>query len=112
LDRPNPTALLYGLLNMKYLAFVLVLVTAAPTTARVVAAESNSVGVTITSNRDEGDFSIPKSLQYQLSGEHTFMSGLILGAHSNIPTEPLATEPARILKERLAIAFRSISVFR
>jgi hypothetical protein len=64
---------------MKYvLAIVLLPATAALTTAKVVAAESNSVGVTITSNRDEGDFSVPKNLQYQLSAEHTFASGLIL----------------------------------
>jgi hypothetical protein len=65
---------------MKYLLAIALLPAAATlTSVRAFAAESNSIGVTITSNRDEGDFSLPKNLQYQLSGEHTFMSGLILG---------------------------------
>jgi Outer membrane protein beta-barrel domain len=65
---------------MKYLvATVLLLAAATLTVAKVVAGESNSVGVTVTSNRDEGDFSFPKNTQYQLSGDHTFANGLILG---------------------------------
>jgi hypothetical protein len=57
----------------------LLIVTAALTVARVVAAESDAIGFKITTNRDAGDFAIPKNLQYQLSGEHTFISGLVLG---------------------------------
>ena len=65
---------------MKYLvATVLLLAAATLTVAKVVAGESNSVGVTVTSNRDEGDFSVPKNTQYQLNGDHTFANGLILG---------------------------------
>ena len=72
--------LFYRQLDMRYLTAIAQLpAIAALTTGRVVAGESSSVGVTITSNRDEGDFSIPKNLQYQLSGEHTFIDGLILG---------------------------------
>jgi hypothetical protein len=33
----------------------------------------------VTSNRDGGDFSVPKNTQYQLSGDHTFTSGMVLG---------------------------------
>ena len=70
----------YSWLNMKYLlAAVLLLAAATLTASRVAAGESNSVGFTITSNRDEGDFSVPKNTQYQLSGDHTFTNGLILG---------------------------------
>jgi hypothetical protein len=57
----------------------LLFATPALTTAGVFAAEDSSVGVAIISNRDEGDFSIPKSLQYQFNGDHMFDSGLILG---------------------------------
>jgi len=68
------------LVNMKYLiATVLLLAAATLTAARAVAADDNSVGLTVTSNRDAGDFSVPKNLQYQLSGDHTFSNGLILG---------------------------------
>jgi hypothetical protein len=68
------------LVNMKYLiATVLLLAAATLTAARAVAADDNSVGLTVTSNRDAGDFSVPKNLQYQLSGDHTFTNGLILG---------------------------------
>ena len=68
------------LVNMKYLiATVLLLAAATLTAARAVAGDDNSVGLTVTSNREAGDFSVLKNLQYQLSGDHTFTNGLILG---------------------------------
>jgi hypothetical protein len=46
---------------------------------RSAAAESNSIGVTLTSDRDPDKFSDPKDLKYELDGSHTFDSGLISG---------------------------------
>jgi hypothetical protein len=46
---------------------------------RSAAAESNSIGVTLTSDRDPDKFSDPKDLKYELNGSHTFDSGLIAG---------------------------------
>jgi hypothetical protein len=42
-------------------------------------AGSDSVGMTITSDRDPDDFAVPKDMKYELSGAHTFDNGLILG---------------------------------
>jgi hypothetical protein len=42
-------------------------------------ADSNSIGMLFTSNRDPGDFADPKDTKYELNGAHTFTNGLILG---------------------------------
>src|SRR5262245_33575072 len=42
-------------------------------------AESNTIGGTITSDRDPNRFGDPKDIKYELNGAHTFDSGLILG---------------------------------
>ena len=42
-------------------------------------AGSNSVGMTITSDRDPDNFDVPKDMKYELNEAHTFNSGLILG---------------------------------
>ena len=45
----------------------------------VAVADSSSVGVTITSNREPENLSIPSNLKYQFNAGHTFDSGVILG---------------------------------
>jgi hypothetical protein len=42
-------------------------------------ADSSSVGLTITSDRDPDNFAAPKDMKYRLNGDHTFDNGLILG---------------------------------
>jgi hypothetical protein len=42
-------------------------------------ADSNSIGVTVTSDRTSDDFKNPKDTKYELNGSHTFDSRLILG---------------------------------
>jgi hypothetical protein len=42
-------------------------------------AGSDSVGMTITSDRDPDDFAVPKDMKYEFNGAHTFDNGLILG---------------------------------
>jgi len=49
------------------------------TTNGVANAGSNSVGMTMTTDRDPDDFDVPKDLKYELNGAHTFDDGLILG---------------------------------
>jgi hypothetical protein len=58
---------------------ILIVAAAAAVTVGTAAADSNSIGVTITSDRDPGDFANPKDTKYELNGAHTFGSGLILG---------------------------------
>ena len=41
-------------------------------------AESNTIGVNVTSDRDPDKFAIPKNIKYELNGSHTFDNGLIL----------------------------------
>jgi hypothetical protein len=42
--------------------------------------ETNSVGLTITSDRDPDKFADPKDMKYELSGSHAFDGGVIVGA--------------------------------
>jgi len=42
-------------------------------------ADSNSIGLTITSNRKPNNFGIPRSTKYQFNAGHTFDSGWNLG---------------------------------
>jgi hypothetical protein len=46
---------------------------------RAATAGSDAVGVTLTSDRDPGDFGVPKNMKYDLNGAHTFDNGLIVG---------------------------------
>ena len=63
---------------MRHLANALLTAATVLATNGDAAAGSNSVGVTMTSDRDP-DFDVPKDLKYELSGAHTFDNGLILG---------------------------------
>jgi hypothetical protein len=64
---------------MRHLANAMLIATAILAANRVAAAGSNSVGMTITSDRDPDDFDVPKDMKYELNGAHTFDDGLILG---------------------------------
>jgi hypothetical protein len=46
---------------------------------RAASAGSDTVGVTLTSDRDPNDFAVPKDFKYELSEAHTFDNGLIWG---------------------------------
>jgi len=48
-------------------------------TNSVASAGSDSVGMTITSDRDPDNFDVPKDMKYELNGAHTFDDGLIFG---------------------------------
>ena len=58
-----------------------ILIVVFTTVATVCAAigESSTIGVLITSDRDPGEFAVPKTTKYELNAAHTFESGLILG---------------------------------
>jgi hypothetical protein len=61
------------------LAIVLVIATAFAGMIRPASADSNSIGILVTSDRDPGDFADPKNMKYELNGAHTFANGWILG---------------------------------
>jgi hypothetical protein len=42
-------------------------------------ADSNTIGVQITSDREPSDFADPKNTKYELNGAHTFSTGWTLG---------------------------------
>ena len=46
---------------------------------REATADSNTIGVSITSDREPSDFADPKNTKYELNGAHTFANGWILG---------------------------------
>ena len=58
---------------------MLVAISATLVRCEATAAESNTIGVTITSDRDPDDFADPKNMKYELNGTHTFDGGMILG---------------------------------
>jgi hypothetical protein len=64
---------------MRHSANVTLIAAALLATNCAATAGSNSVGLTMTSDRDPDDFNIPKDTKYELSGAHTFDDGLILG---------------------------------
>ena len=74
-------------------------------------AGSDSVRMTITSDRDPDDFDVPKDMKYQLNEAHTFDTGLILGGAFQY-TDTTAIVAARTSKERSAIACRWILPFQ
>src|SRR5262245_44535500 len=57
---------------------ILTLATAMATTCNAVA-ENNSIGITVTSDRDPDKFENPKNSKYELNGSHTFDNGAIVG---------------------------------
>ena len=42
------------------------------------AGAENTIGMSITSDRDPDKFAIPKNMKYELNGSHIFDNGLIL----------------------------------
>jgi hypothetical protein len=97
---------------IKHIAGGMLFAAAILATACDAAADGSSIGVGIISDRDPGDFGNPKNTKYELNGAYSFDSGLIFGGSFQYSDTPSAIEPARILKERSAIACRSASGFR
>jgi hypothetical protein len=64
---------------LRHLANAMLIFGAIPATSCVAIAGSNSVGMTMTSDRDPDDFDVPKDLKYEINGAHTFDGGLIVG---------------------------------
>src|SRR5271168_717764 len=64
---------------LRHLANATLIVTASLVTNCAAIAGSDSIGMTITSDRDPDNFAVPKDMKYELNGAHTFDSGLILG---------------------------------
>jgi hypothetical protein len=64
---------------MRCLANASLIATAILATNCVASAGSSTIGMTITSDRDPDDFSVPKNTKYEINGGHTFDSGVILG---------------------------------
>jgi hypothetical protein len=64
---------------MRHSARVMLIATAILATNNTASAGNDSVGMTITSDRDPDNFEVPKDMKYELNGAHTFDDGLILG---------------------------------
>ena len=64
---------------MRYATTVLLAATASVAGTGIAVADSNSIGVTITSHRNPHNFGIPRSTKYQFNAGHTFDSGWNLG---------------------------------
>jgi len=64
---------------MRQVITALLLVAILAATVRTAAAESSSIGVVVTSDREPDKFADPKNTKYELNGSHTFDNGLIAG---------------------------------
>jgi hypothetical protein len=65
--------------GMEHFAIVLLVAAATAGMIRCSVADSSTIGMTITSDREPDDFRNPKNTKYELNGGHTFDSGLIFG---------------------------------
>jgi hypothetical protein len=63
---------------VRHLLTGLLIATAAIATGHAARAESSTIGVTFTSNREPDKFADPKSIKYELNGTHTYDNGLFL----------------------------------
>lgn len=64
---------------MKYVTTAMLIAAAILVAFSDAAADGSSVGVSIISDRDPGNFGNPKNTKYELNGAHTFDGGLIFG---------------------------------
>jgi hypothetical protein len=78
-------------MSMRHVAVAFLIASVTLATSRVAIADSNSIGLTITSDRNPNNFTIPKSVKYELIGEHIFSSGLIFGGSFEY-TDPAFSE--------------------
>jgi hypothetical protein len=65
--------------SLRDLTIALVIAAAFAGMIRPASADSNSIGILVTSDRDPGDFADPRNMKYELNGAHTFANGWILG---------------------------------
>ena len=95
---------------MRHLANAMLVAASIPATSCVAIAGSNSVGMTITSDRDPDDFDVPKDLKYELNGAHTFDSGLILGGSFQYTDTTFSDRASQNLEAALGYRLRLDSV--
>jgi hypothetical protein len=74
-------------------------------------AGSDSVGMTITSDRDPDDFAVPKDMKYELNGAHTFDGGLILGGSFQYTDTAFSTRASQNLEGTIGYRVPLSSVF-
>jgi len=63
---------------MRYLLTGIAIAAATTAMAYAAAGAENTIGMSITSDRDPDKFAIPKNMKYELNGSHIFDNGLIL----------------------------------
>jgi hypothetical protein len=74
-------------------------------------AGSDSVGMTITSDRDPGDFADPKDMKYELNGAHTFDNGLILGGSFQYTDTAFSVQASQNFEGTIGYSLPLTSVF-
>jgi hypothetical protein len=70
-------------------------------TIRGATAESSTIGILITSDRDSGHFADPKDTKVLLDGAHTFANGLILGGSFEYRDQAFSREMTQNLEGTL-----------
>ena len=90
---------------------MLLLAAAIPATTWGAIADSSSLGLTITSDRNPSNFALPKNTKYQLNGEHTFSSGLIFGGSFQYTDSTFSDRAAQNLEGTIGYSVPLNSVF-
>src|SRR5580704_18839298 len=96
---------------MRQSANAMLIAAAIVTTNGVASAGSNSVGMTMTTDRDPDDFDVPKDLKYELNGAHTFDDGLILGGSFQYTDTTFSVRASQNLEATLGYRVPLDSVF-
>lgn len=79
--------------NIRRVTIALLVAAAALAASDVAVAENSSIGLTIKSDRDPDNLAAPKDMKYELSGDHEFNNGVILGGSFQY-TDPAFSESA------------------
>ena len=79
-------------------AVACVMATALMGSVRGAAADSNTIGVQITSDREPSNFADPKNTKFELNGAHTFNSGWTFGGSFEYNDHPFSTRASQNLE--------------
>jgi hypothetical protein len=108
---PNSKSNSVWSMSMRHVTIVLLIASTTLAPSRVATADSNSIGLTITSDRNPNNSAIPKSVKYKLTGEHTFKNGLIFGSSFQYADPAFSESTKQNLEATVAYSIPLNSIF-
>ena len=79
--------------SIRRVTIALLVASAVVPASDIAAAENNTIGMTIKSDRDPDNLAAPKGMKYELSGDHEFANGVIVGGSFQY-TDPAFSQSA------------------